>query len=151
MTWIDEQFQSARGLHEITSDPESLYNCIAWATGDNTDWWSHKSGYKWPAKRTPMVTSLIAVFRSVGFKKCENGSAEEGYEKVALYAKYGVWKHAARQIRSGKWASKLGEDEDIEHENPECLCGDDYGEIYCYMRRPYDKKAKTRKASRTRR
>jgi hypothetical protein len=94
-----------------------------------------------------MVTALMAIFRLEGFKKCESPAPEDGFEKIVLYAKYGIWRHAARQLPSGKWASKLGEDEDIEHDDPECLCGNSYGDVYCYMKRPYPKKVKTRTAS----
>lgn len=55
--------------------------------------------------------------------------------KVALYAKSDLWQHASRQLPDGKWASKLGPDEDIEHDTPECLCGDSYGTIRCIMRK----------------
>ena len=42
-------------------------------------------------------------------------SLEPGFEKVALYALGGVPKHAARQLSSGRWSSKLGDLEDVEH------------------------------------
>ena len=31
------------------------------------------------------------------------------------------YQHAARQLVSGKWTSKLGPDEDIEHESPDSI------------------------------
>jgi hypothetical protein len=43
-------------------------------------------------------------------------SLESQYEKVALFAKDGRVTHAARQLPSGRWTSKLGSDVDIEHE-----------------------------------
>ena len=60
---------------------------------------------------------------------------EAGYVKVALYAKDGKWTHAARQLESGRWTSKLGIYEDIEHAAPQDLCGDLYGQIHNVMRR----------------
>lgn len=135
LTWIDDQFPNATDLHDVTSDPTNDYNCIAWAAEDDTEWWSHLPGYKWPFQRTPLVVSLVGVFRSLGYKICDSDELEDGYDKVALYAKKDIWKHAARQLPSGRWASKLGPDEDIEHETPTCLCGEIYGNIHCIMRR----------------
>jgi hypothetical protein len=136
-TWIDKQFPIANGQHTITSASTSTYNCIVFAAGIQNEWWSHLPGYKWPAQRSPLISSLVAVFVSLGFEhgRPDDTSLENGIEKVALYSKRDVWKHAARQLPSGKWTSKLGPDEDIEHDTPECLCGDSYGTIHCIMRK----------------
>ncbi len=45
----------------------------------------------------------------------DNDQLEPGFEKVALFAIAGVPKHAARQLQTGRWISKLGPMEDIEH------------------------------------
>jgi hypothetical protein len=136
MTWIDQQFPQASGKHAITSKQDDRYNCIAWAVQDDTEWWSHLAGYKWPAPRSPRIDSLVALFTALGFKRCAFSELESGWDKVALYQKEGLWKHAARQLPSGKWTSKLGPDEDIEHDDPACICGDSYGELHCIMQRP---------------
>ena len=39
-----------------------------------------------------------------------------GVRKVVLYADGNEWTHAARQLPSGRWTSKLGDYEDIEHD-----------------------------------
>lgn len=136
-TWIDRQFQSAVGKYRITSATNSGYNCIAFAAGSTAEWWSHFPGYKWPAPRSPLIGSLISVFQSLGFEERPSTdlSLDPDFEKVALYAKGGLWKHASRQLPDGKWTSKLGPDEDIEHDTPECFCGDFYGTIHCVMRK----------------
>ena len=70
---------------------------------------------------------------------CGNGSLEDGYEKVAIYARDGELTHAARQLRDGRWTSKLGKYEDIEHDSLEALYGDGYGEygsVAVFMVRP---------------
>ena len=131
--WIDDAFPSLE--FDITSDPTDEYNCIAWAAGDDTEWWSHLPGYKWPAERTPNVESLIAVFAHMGYELCESDEIEEGYEKVAIYAQGGRWKHAARQLPDARWTSKLGPDEDIEHREISGLIGNLYGEVHRIMRR----------------
>ena len=135
MSWIESESPDAVGRYTITSECTAEYNCIAWAAGDDSRWWQHHPGYHWPAQRSPLVSSLVGVFESLGFAVCDNGEIESGFDKVAIYADRGMWSHAARQLESGKWTSKLGPDEDIEHDNAECL-GGLYGAVYCYMKRP---------------
>lgn len=135
--WIDDQFPLlATEGYEITSEPTKNYNCIGYAAGDTSNWWSHLAGYHWPnATRTPFITSLIEVFEGLQFERCENAGLEDGFQKVALYAKGVRWKHAAVQLPSGEWSSKLGKCEDIKHSTPGSLNGDFYGSVYCIMRR----------------
>ena len=77
-----------------------------------------------------------------GFEPCENGDHEEGFEKIALYVnKAGKVTHAARQLDSGKWTSKLGNLEDIEHASLRSLedAGTnltDYGSVAGFLKRP---------------
>jgi hypothetical protein len=133
VSWIERDYPGTAGKHEITSEPDEEYNCIAWAANDKSTWWSHEDGFKWPAKRSSGIEALVEVFAGLGFKETKSRTLEPGREKVALYAKEGKWTHASRQLTSGKWASKLGVDEDIEHDDPECLCGRWYGKIHCIM------------------
>lgn len=121
--------------HRRTSDPAD-YNCIAWAAGDKSRWWSHISGCEWRGTRTALTKGLTETFESLGFERCDGAEAEEGYEKVAVYEWRGMWRHAARLLPDGGWTSKLGEAEDIRHDAATDLCGPVYGEIHCYMRRP---------------
>jgi hypothetical protein len=60
---------------------------------------------------------------------------EDGYEKVALYGNTFLYSHAARQLPNGKWSSKLGRSEDIEHDTPDDVAGGLYGEVHQYMKR----------------
>ena len=46
-----------------------------------------------------------------------------------------VYTHAARQRPGGKWTSKLGKAEDIEHDTPDVVAGGLYGEVVLIMRR----------------
>ena len=122
--------------YEITSPPDPVYNCIAYAAGITDDWWSHGGLHTWPgAPRSPDISSLIIVFRNQGYEMCADASAEAGYEKVALYAAHGLWTHAARQLPGGQWSSKIGVHEDISHQSPQSLAGDSYGEVHCIMHR----------------
>ena len=131
--WIDEEFPDID--YKITSEQDNSYNCIAWAAGYNDDWWSHDEDYHWMGERGADIRSLVDVFGALGYVECDSDAHEDGYLKVALYAKDGEWTHAARQLENGNWTSKLGIYEDIEHGNPEDLCGDLYGEVNVIMRR----------------
>jgi hypothetical protein len=71
----------------------------------------------------------------MGYVECENGSLEDEYEKVALYGSTLFYSHAARQLPTGKWTSKLGRSEDIEHDTPEDVAEGVYGEVQQCMKR----------------
>ena len=126
----------------VTSAPDATYNCIAWAAGDSSEFWTPFSGY-WPVpgwpKDDPGLEGLVAIFRGLRYIDCDgDASLEPGWEKVALYGNSYEWKHAARQLPSGWWASKLGVGEDIEHETPDVLHGNVYGEVVQVLKRTRD-------------
>lgn len=122
--------------YQITSPVSLEYNCVAWALGITTDWWSHDRTRPDSVPRSSSIHALTQVFERFGYVICDSPEREPGYDKVALYALDGVWQHAARQILGGQWTSKLGPLEDISHRSPEDLAGDIFGEVYCIMRRP---------------
>jgi hypothetical protein len=122
--------------HRTTSPETTDYNCIAWAVHDTEQWW--QPGVHWP---TPAVAGeygievLHAALRALGFQPCSDGSLETGYEKVAVYGDAVYYTHASRQLRNGKWTSKLGAAEDIEHDAPDDVAGGVYGQVRQFMRR----------------
>ena len=135
--------------YQVTSDATSEYNCVAWAVGEDDRWWSHEvhDEYFWPdrAPRSESVESYQAMFALYGFAECDNGDLERSIEKIALFADEGRFKHVARQLDSGRWTSKIGEDCDIEHELEALRSWPDtwpryrsyrYGEVVAYMQRP---------------
>jgi len=124
--------------YEVTSEISDTYNCIAWAAGDNTVWWSHTPGNYWPpgVPRSSEASALVQVFQSLGFVTCEDEEIESGFEKVAIFALSGEWTHAARQLEDGQWTSKVGQFEDITHPQLENLSGGIYGNVHCIMCRP---------------
>jgi len=71
----------------------------------------------------------------MGYEICTNAGLEVGFDKIALYGKDGEWQHASRQLANGKWTSKLGNEEDIEHATPKDLSGNLYGRVHCIMKR----------------
>jgi hypothetical protein len=126
--------------HKITSCETKRYNCIAWASGDiERPWWPNAYGHYWPPgiSETDEIPSFIEAFQLLGYTKCLDGLLEEGFEKVALFAhKDGTPTHAARQLKNGKWTSKLGPFQDIEHDLCHDVRGPVYGSVCCFMRRP---------------
>jgi hypothetical protein len=74
--------------------------------------------------------------RSLGYAESATPVPGPGLEKVALYADAnGCPTHVARQLPNGRWTSKLGELEDIEHDLP-ALEGDLYGSVTLVLKRP---------------
>jgi hypothetical protein len=124
--------------YKITSPASSGYNCIAWAAGVANEWWDPADGYPWPAglPRDVHTTTLIRLFERLSFVRCAEGDLVTGFEKVVIYGSDVEWEHAARQLPNGRWTSKMGLDEDIEHETPANLAGGAFGAIVCFMERP---------------
>lgn len=121
---------------KITSPASIDYNCIAWAAGDTTrPWWP--GVVYWPEGVTceESVAAFIQAYQTLGYSPCTDESLEEGFEKIALYAIAGVVKHAARQLPTGLWTSKLGQGVDVEH-NLEGLTGPFYGSAVQFLKRP---------------
>ena len=105
--------------YAIASPISGTYNCFAWAVGYSID-------------------AFVQAFSLLGFAVCESGIWEDGFEKIALYADDSTDEptHAARQLPSGVWASKIGTWEDIIHRSEYALEGGDYGRVARYLRRP---------------
>jgi hypothetical protein len=94
--------------------------------------------YYWPdnVRRGYDLDSFISAYETEGFRPCADGSLIQGREKIAIYLnKFGYVEHAARQEANGLWKSKLGDEEDIEHQTPECLSSDSYGHPRHFMER----------------
>jgi hypothetical protein len=126
---------SAEGFVQ-TSPRDTRYNCIAWAAGEERWWWWPARDAKWPAG-VPLETTIeafTAAFATMGYEPCDNSNLEVGYEKVAFYANANGVQHAARQLPSGFWTSKLGRDADVQH-TLEGLAGPCYGTVQRFLRR----------------
>lgn len=135
---LEEDFPNLRaaGWRE-TSERDNKYNCIAYAAYDFRRKWDTARGYYWPpgALREYSVDAWADAFRVQGYRVCDTAELEDGYEKIAIYKKSDRPTHVARQLASGEWTSKLGPDEDINHNTLEALEGDFYGIIDRIMRR----------------
>lgn len=123
--------------HRVTSPSTISYNCVAWPVGDARRWW--QPGACWPIPATAddvSIEALLRAFAALGYQPCESTELEPGIEKVALYGSGMYYTHAARQLPDGRWTSKLGKAEDIEHQTPDDLAGGLYGDIVRIMQRP---------------
>jgi hypothetical protein len=123
----------------VTSPASPRYNCIAWAAEDPGNWWwpdEEGIGF-WPAgvPREVTLAVFVAAFATRGYETCPGGDPEPGWQKIALDAKDGVPTHAGRLLPTGRWTSKLGPKEDIEHDLT-ALEGLLYGAVAGFMKRP---------------
>lgn len=95
--------------------------------------------YYWPhgVPRQLTLEGYAQAFKTLGYTPCDTSEVESGFEKIAIYVDHntGVPTHAARQLPDGKWTSKLGKLEDIEHETLEGLTGSAYGSVRVILRR----------------
>ena len=129
---------------EITSEYDHLYNCVGWVVGLTTEWWepNFEDGV-WPDGVAPerTVTATIHALATVGYEPCEDGNLQEGFEKAAIFGEGDLFIHAARQLPSGLWTSKLGSAWDIVHELGALTSAANaggpvqYGEVVAFLRR----------------
>ena len=143
--------RSFRGLdaenHRVTSPATIDYNCIAWASGyDDLQVWPNggddledEPKLYWPEglRNDESIAAFVEYFELLGYTPCDGPDFESGFEKVAIFAKDGEPTHAARQLPSQKWTSKMGFDGvDIEHNDLECIAGVRYGTASVFLKRP---------------
>lgn len=139
-SYIESCFPDLHRLgYKITSPINPDYNCIAWAGGDDLNWWEPDPLYiySWPvnAPREYTSSAYIAAYETIGYEVCENSENEEGYEKIAIFlTPDGVPRHAARKLDNELWTSKLGKSYDISH-HMHGTNGVTYGEPKIFMKR----------------
>ena len=126
--------------YQFTSPPDEVYNCIAWAAAKTTEWWwpTDVPGNVWPTgvAREESIVAFQGAFASLGYSTCNAADLESGFEKIAIFADdQAIPTHAARQMQSGHWTSKIGKLEDIEHDLLD-LAGTEYGSVIVFMKRP---------------
>lgn len=126
--------------YSITSPLTTEYNCIAWAAGDTEAWWEPDPLYLyfWPdgIPREYSLDAYVYAYETVGYTVCQRPELADCCEKVAIYVNpNGKPTHAARQLNNGRWTSKLGKLEDIEHNTLEGLYGQTYGAVAVFMKR----------------
>lgn len=124
----------------FTSARTTAYNCFAFAAGEfQRQWEPTLFDAYWPAglEGDASLEACTRVFATIGYEPCGlDATLEEGVEKIAFYVVRGAVQHAARQMPSGRWRSKIAGFEDIEHETPHDLEGNLYGPVELILRRP---------------
>ena len=124
---------------KITSPQSRAYNCIAWAAGESHRWWwpDKMRTHYWPKEVPcePTLVAFVAAYRLLGYEPCDGGNLEPGFEKIAIFVRpSGTPGHAARQLANGKWTSKLGPLQDIEHDLEGVECNS-YGVVRQFLKR----------------
>ena len=133
------------GNCRVTSQYDLRYNCLAWAASETfRNWWPDpmKIGW-WPTGVPRAITkeAFVAAYATRGFSLCVESALEPGIQKVAIYGHRDpasgaeVPTHAALQLESGEWTSKLGRYEDIIHLDVIDVTGPAYGQPIVYMSR----------------
>jgi hypothetical protein len=129
----------------VTSDYDAEYNCVSYIADDRRQRWEpeERGGWYWPPhlpKNDFSLDNYVRCFEFLMFRRCDDGSFEEGVEKIAVFVDDdGEFSHVARQLSDGWWSSKLGFYEDISHPANELLFQGRptrYGEHLCFMSRP---------------
>jgi len=97
----------------------------------------------WPQgiPREETIYAFVQAYETLGYRLCFDEKLEPGIEKIAIYGLeipgQGIQPtHAARQLESGEWTSKLGDFEDISHTTLDALNGPVYGRMICCVSRP---------------
>ena len=125
--------------YRVVSPYDPKYNCIAFGACRKDGWWEPDPmrEYFWPdgIPRGYATGAIKAVYEKLGYRECRSPDFEPGFQKVAIYYKpepIPRW-HVATQLPSGRWASKLGKNVDIEHELAALV--DSYGEVAVVLKR----------------
>jgi hypothetical protein len=121
------------------SPPTGEYNCVGWALHDqrNFIWPDERGQFAWPPDMASedSVASLQRFFERIGFRVCNSLEYEQGFEKIAIYANQDGPQHVARQLPTGSWTSKMGEQLDAEHPTTNVLTGPGMGYVVRTMKR----------------
>lgn len=137
-----------QGNYSVTSPRSKRYNCIAWAAANSGNWWwpgPNAEEEYWPSAvaRVESLDAFREAFASFGYDVCQGEDFEPGFEKTAFFAdEKHIPQHAARQLPNGRWTSKLGLLEDIEHALRD-LEGPAYGTVVLVMKRPVEQRVGT--------
>lgn len=130
----------SRSGYQVTSPKSEEYNCFAWAVEENDRWWQPIPGeqFYWPdgVPQEETLEAYVQAYQTLGYERAGNEILETRYQKIAIYVDLnGIPTHAARQLPNGKWTSKLGWLEDIEHEL-DGLAGEMYGTVAQILKCP---------------
>lgn len=139
-----------RTTYTVIDKASMRYNCFAWSI-NRTDFWfapdpqmNRVGKVFWPPEvpREYTLDAFIQAYATFGFVLCDNTEVELGFEKVVLYGNNSIPEHAARQLPNGRWSSKIGEYEVIEHDLYAFDGGKYFSKIIIILKRPISNKLK---------
>jgi hypothetical protein len=84
---LEDVFPGLQGQpYQIASPRDPRYNCIAFAVGDNRNWWwpDLTEEDTWPAgvARVATVEAFRDAFATLGYMVCDHAQLEPGFEKM---------------------------------------------------------------------
>lgn len=82
------------------------------------------------------LNAYMEAYALQGYQPCADHHLEQGFDKIAIFTKDAVPSHAAKQLETGAWTSKLGQSFDIQHNSLLGVAGDEYGRVAQIMKRP---------------
>ena len=130
---VEADFPSLKHTEYELSPEDFNVNCLAYAIGDNNNWWEppNGKGQFWPAGFAEDVTvqTVTSILRISGFTVEIDPEDSPKAEAIAIYAQGDEWTHFAR-FDNGFWSSKLGEGHDIMRISLKDLEGGLYGRVY---------------------
>ena len=90
MKHLEEIFPNlAAAGYSPKSEQTPVYNCVAYAAGDETRRWEgfREGGYHWPdgAREGHSLDALLSAFEALGYSVCDSATLETDFEKVSLY------------------------------------------------------------------
>jgi len=129
---VDRDFPALVGVDCELSPEDFNVNCLAYALGDNENWWEPPNGYGayWPAGFPADLTvqTVESIIRLHGFTVEIDRDAAPENDAIAIYAEGNEWTHFAK-FSDGSWSSKLGDGHDVCGVKLEHLEGKLYGEV----------------------
>ena len=140
--YITDNSPLPKDCYVLRSPPDAKYNCHAWGVGvfnENFDPFDKASPWYSEENSSILVEAMVARFKSMGFSDCDTNNLEyqEGIQKIALYVKDGEVHHTARLLKNNSWASKMCDEEDIEHQRLDSLEVMGWGVASIFLKRDY--------------
>lgn len=139
---------------KIKSPITPKYNCVAYSLNREDIWYESidnddirnglcvllQRSIIWPEALSKgiLINNYLELYKLNGFEKVNDLdiSVEVGYVKIAIYGNTEqVFTHVCRQMEDGKWVSKLGSFQDVEHDDLEVLEGSHYGKVMVVMKK----------------
>lgn len=138
-TDVESDFPLLIGKQYELSDENFTYNCLAYALGDESNWWEppKQSGQYWPPGYPDDTTlpTVEAIIRCHGFTVQVDIAITPETDAIAIYGAGNEWTHFAKCV-NGRWCSKLGDGHDVVDIRLEDLEGAIYGKVMKILCRP---------------